>query len=105
MTFTDDLFSEAARVKSLGYLPLCTSVVFQLWTGYREGLSSGSTDSTLSFYDFKMHYAFAPESANSDKCLMLPAWTHQPHKHYGSGPHPDTGSFTYNQYVRLGYEG
>lgn len=107
MTFSNDLFSEAARVKSLGYLPLCTSVVFQLWTGVRSGINSGSSDSTLSFYDFKMHYAFAPESANADKCLMLPAWTHTPAKHYGSGyaPGTNTGNWTNNQYVRLGYEG
>lgn len=105
LTFSDDFFAEAARVKSLGYMPLCTSVVFQLWTGYRGGINTGSTDSTLSFYDFKMHYAFSPQSANNDKCLMLPAWTHEPLKHYGSGLDPDLNVTTYNNYVRLGYEG
>jgi hypothetical protein len=103
-TFTDDMFAEAARLKSLNYMPLCTSVVFQLWTGYRDGINTGSTDSTLSIYDFKLHYAFSPQSENNNKCLLLPAWTYDAAHHFGVY-YDANGHAVYNNHVRLGFEG
>ena len=104
LNFTNDMFSEATRLRGLGFMPLCSSIVFQLWTGLRSGINSGSTDSTLSIYDFKMKYSFSPESANLDKCLLLPAWSHTPHDHFGSNLFAPSGS-RYNHHVRMGFEG
>ena len=101
LTFTNDLFAEARRMRNAGFLPVCHSVVFQLWTGLRSGINSGSTDSTLSIYDFKMKYAFSPKSENTNKCILLPAWSHRPEPHFGF----EDATRLYNNHIRMGFEG
>ncbi len=82
LTFTNDFFAEAKRMRDAGYMPVITNFVFQLWTGVRSGINSGSSDSTLHIYDFKLHYTFGPESANATKSLLLPAWSDDPRSHH-----------------------
>jgi hypothetical protein len=93
ITFDNAFFAEAKRWRDQDCLPVITNAIFQLWTGYRGGIDTGSTDSTLTIYDLKMHYTFGPESANANKCLLLPAWTYQANAH-----------FHYGNHVRMGFE-
>ena len=82
ITFTNDFFAEAQKMHDNGYLPIITNFIFQVWTGYRNGIDTGSAVSTLYIWDFKLHYTFGPESANSTKSLLLPAWSDDPRTHH-----------------------
>lgn len=82
ITFTNDFFDEAKSMRNSGYLPIITNFIFQVWTGYRGGIDTGSAVSTLSIWDFKLHYTFGPESANASKSLLLPAWSSDPRAHH-----------------------
>jgi hypothetical protein len=93
ITFDNAFFAEAKRWRDQDCLPVITNVIFQVWTGYRDGINTGSTDSTLTIYDFKMHYTFGPQSANDNTCILLPAWTWQANAHFNFGNH-----------VRMGFE-
>lgn len=82
ITFTSDFFAEAQSMRNNGYLPIITNFIFQIWTGYRNGIDTGSASSTLYLWDFKLHYTFGPESANASKSLLLPAWSSDPRSHH-----------------------